>query len=164
MTRWRIGDETHQASARALAEGRFTVQLDDEEPIEVAARRDRDGTLVLTLPDGGTLRAAITRDADRRWVSIAGRTLVATEERGRRRRGAEHHGDLEAPMPGRIVSVAVAVGDAVDKGQTLITLEAMKMEHALRAPRDGIVRELRCEEGELVQPGVALVVLSEADG
>jgi 3-methylcrotonyl-CoA carboxylase alpha subunit len=61
------------------------------------------------------------------------------------------NGAILSPMPGRIIAVAVAAGDAVVKGQKLLTLEAMKMEHSLTAPFDGIVAELNAEAGAQVQ-------------
>ena len=66
-------------------------------------------------------------------------------------------GALRSPMPGRIVRVSVTEGQAVRKGQSLLVLEAMKMEHALIAPFDGVVADLAAREGEQVSEGVALV-------
>jgi 3-methylcrotonyl-CoA carboxylase alpha subunit len=60
-------------------------------------------------------------------------------------------GAILAPMPGRIIAVDVTPGDAVTKGQKLVTLEAMKMEHSLTAPFDGIVTELHATTGAQVQ-------------
>jgi 3-methylcrotonyl-CoA carboxylase alpha subunit len=62
-----------------------------------------------------------------------------------------HDGDIVAPMPGKVLSVEVAEGDAVTKGQRLLVLEAMKMEHALTAPFDGTVAELSAVAGGQVQ-------------
>ena len=66
-------------------------------------------------------------------------------------------GAIISPMPGRVIAVDVAEGDRVVKGQKLVTLEAMKMEHGLVAPFDGIVAELPWEQGAQVQEGVLLV-------
>ena len=66
---------------------------------------------------------------------------------------------VRAPMPGRIASVAVRPGARVARGQTLATLEAMKMEHALTAPFDSVVAEVRCAVGDQVQEGALLVQL-----
>jgi 3-methylcrotonyl-CoA carboxylase alpha subunit len=66
-------------------------------------------------------------------------------------------GALQSPMPGRIVSVAVRLGQIVTKGQTLLTLEAMKMEHALIAPFDGTVDELSASVGDQVAENVTVV-------
>jgi propionyl-CoA carboxylase alpha chain/3-methylcrotonyl-CoA carboxylase alpha subunit len=72
---------------------------------------------------------------------------------------AASDGAILSPMPGKIVSVAVEAGQAVVKGQTLLTLEAMKMEHALAAPFDGVVAELSAVAGGQVSEGVMLVKL-----
>jgi biotin carboxyl carrier protein len=71
----------------------------------------------------------------------------------------EASGSLHAPMPGSVVSVDVSVGDAVRKGQTLVVLEAMKMEHPIGAPDDGVVSEVRVAAGEQVERGALLVVV-----
>ncbi len=65
--------------------------------------------------------------------------------------GGAHDGDILSPMPGKVIAVAVAAGDAVAKGQKLLTLEAMKMEHSLVAPFDGVVAELLVSAGAQVQ-------------
>jgi propionyl-CoA carboxylase alpha chain len=68
-------------------------------------------------------------------------------------------GSLVAPMPGTVTRLAVAPGDAVVLGDLLVTLEAMKMEHALRAPHDGVVAEVRVAVGDQVDTGAVLVVV-----
>lgn len=70
-------------------------------------------------------------------------------------------GGLNAPMPGKVVSFSVKVGDAVTKGQVVAVMEAMKMEHALMAPADGVVLELLYAVGEQVAEGAALLQLTE---
>ncbi len=77
----------------------------------------------------------------------------------RRTRAASVDQSLTAPMPGTVLKVLVAPGDAVRAGATLLVLEAMKMEWPLRAPRDGVVTRLACREGDLVQPDMPLVEL-----
>jgi len=71
--------------------------------------------------------------------------------------GAASSGTILSPMPGRIIAVDVAAGDAVTKGQKLVTLEAMKMEHSLTAPFDGTVAELNAQTGAQVQVDALLV-------
>ncbi|AEQ98646.1 acetyl/propionyl/methylcrotonyl-CoA carboxylase subunit alpha [Xanthomonas oryzae] len=70
---------------------------------------------------------------------------------------AQDAGGLTAPMPGRIVSLAAMVGQPVTRGQALVVLEAMKMEHTLHAPSDGTVQAYLVAEGDLVADGAALV-------
>ena len=74
---------------------------------------------------------------------------------------AASDGAILSPMPGRIIAVAVAAGDAVIKGQKLLTLEAMKMEHSLIAPFDGTVAELNAAEGGQVSEGVLLTKITK---
>jgi biotin carboxyl carrier protein len=62
-------------------------------------------------------------------------------------------------MPGSVVSVDVAVGDTVRKGQTLVVLEAMKMEHPIGSPEEGVVSEIRVSAGEQVERGALLAVV-----
>ena len=69
-----------------------------------------------------------------------------------------------APMPGKVLSVHVAVDDTVQAGQPLVIMEAMKMEHTITAPADAIVRELRCAPGDQVDNGQVLIVLDQLAG
>ena len=73
-----------------------------------------------------------------------------------------HDGEIVAPMPGKVIAVDVAEGDAVTAGQRLLVLEAMKMEHALTAPFDGTVTELNVSEGGQVQVEAVLAVVEAA--
>jgi biotin carboxyl carrier protein len=77
------------------------------------------------------------------------------------REAGAHHGptDVRAIIPGRVVSVAVAVGDLVEAGQRLLSVEAMKMENELRAPRSGTVERVAVGQGQTVELGDTLVVL-----
>ena len=68
---------------------------------------------------------------------------------------------VAAPMPGQVIEVAVRVGDWVEQGALLLVVEAMKMEHVLRAPRAGRVAAIACAAGDRVQEGVELVQLED---
>jgi 3-methylcrotonyl-CoA carboxylase alpha subunit len=72
---------------------------------------------------------------------------------------AEHSGGLTAPMPGKVIAVHVAVGDKVKRGQALLVMEAMKMEHTIAAPGEGTVKELLYGVGDQVGEGAALITL-----
>jgi biotin carboxyl carrier protein len=76
--------------------------------------------------------------------------------------GAGGDGQVRAPMPGKVTAVAAKAGDRVEKGQALLTLEAMKMEYALTAPFAGKVAALAAKLGAQVTEGAVLAVL-EAD-
>lgn len=84
--------------------------------------------------------------------------LVQEEEGGRAAR-RQVSGGLEAPMPGKVIAVKAAPGQAVKKGDELLVVEAMKMENAIRAPRDGVVRSVAARVGDMVGPGAVLVEL-----
>ncbi|MEJ6789805.1 acetyl/propionyl/methylcrotonyl-CoA carboxylase subunit alpha [Brevundimonas sp. BR2-1] len=77
--------------------------------------------------------------------------------------GVASDGSLRAPMPGKIVATPAKAGDAVTKGQPVVVLEAMKMEHALVAPFDGVVGEVGVGVGDQVADGTVLAVVTAAD-
>ena len=101
--------------------------------------------------------AIAVRDGDTRWVFLDGEVYEFDVQSPGRRRGAVQHGTLTAPMPATVRKIIVGPGAAVRRGDTLLVLEAMKMELPVRAPGDGTVKRVSCREGELVQPGVPLV-------
>jgi biotin carboxyl carrier protein len=119
-------------------------------------------------PDGSIRvngrRAWAAGTGDERWVFLDGEAFrfEIVREGSRRSRGA-HEGSLAAPMPATVVRIQVPAGSAVTKGQTLIVLEAMKMELPVHAPADGTVVAVLCREGELVQAGAPLVEFTRTE-
>lgn len=102
---------------------------------------------------------AVAGPADNRWVWVEGRVAKLDAPSTGRSRGRSTADELSAPMPATVVKVLVEPAAGVKRGDTLIMLEAMKMELPVRAPRDGIVAAVHCRAGELVQPGVHLIDL-----
>ena len=100
------------------------------------------------------------RHAGSVWVFVEG-TVVVLDARRDGGSAPAHDDDagLTAPMPARVLTVAVEVGQRVAKGDVLVTLEAMKMELPVRAPRDGIVKGVSCQTGRMVNAGDRLVEL-----
>jgi biotin carboxyl carrier protein len=94
---------------------------------------------------------------DTRWVFVDGDVYEFEVQRPGRRGAASHHASLSAPMPATVRRINVAAGARVSKGETLLVLEAMKMELPVRAPDDGVVTAVSCKEGDLVQAGVPLL-------
>ena len=82
-----------------------------------------------------------------------------TQDTGAARPASRDQDALSPPMSATVVRVAVRPGATVQAGDTLIVLEAMKMELPIRAPRAGTIRAVHCREGDLVQPGTVLVEL-----
>ena len=98
--------------------------------------------------------------ANARWVSLDGHVYVIdTTHTETTRRGHDDDLALAAPMPAKVASVNVSIGQQVTRGDVLIMLEAMKMELPIRAPRDGRIKTIACTPGELVQPGLPLLEL-----
>jgi len=123
----------------------------------ISVRKDRDNAVRV-----GTQTAWTVRTGDARWVFFDGRTYELVEARAAaRRRTRGHHDALSAPMPATVRRLAVKPGDRVNAGDVLIVLEAMKMELPVRAAHAGTVSAVACREGELVQPGVPLIELTE---
>lgn len=104
-------------------------------------------------------RVAVASHADGTWVFADGAVirLDAEAQTGRTRGKNRGEASVMSPMPATVVAMHVAPGATVNEGDTLIVLEAMKMELPIRAPRGGTVKAVHCTQGELVQPGVNLV-------
>jgi biotin carboxyl carrier protein len=96
-------------------------------------------------------------------VEVEPERLAALRERATRGRGEGAHGgpqEVRAIIPGKVVSVSVAAGDAVTAGQQLLVVEAMKMQNELRAPRDGTIDKVGVAPGVNIEVGDLLVVIS----
>jgi biotin carboxyl carrier protein len=105
----------------------------------------------------------VDRHGDTRYADSAlGATVLAEQPRFPLPEAHVPPGSLVAPMPGTVVRVEAAVGEAITARQVLVVLEAMKMEHAIRAPHDGTVDEVLVAPGQAVDQGTVLVVLNEA--
>jgi 3-methylcrotonyl-CoA carboxylase alpha subunit len=121
--------------------GKFRSVALDGEIAEVSGFRDDDGVVVFS-------------EGQAFGFDLTARGTVGA---------AAGDGAILAPMPGKVTSVEVAAGDKVSKGQRLLTLEAMKMEHGLIAPFDGLVAELNASEGAQVQVDALLVRVEKAE-
>lgn len=122
-----------------------------------------DGDDLVSLVDGVTRRSTALRRDSRLFLEWAGEllTIEAVDPIAEAEAAHAHQGGLSAPMNGSIVRVLVEPGQTVEAGAALVVLEAMKMEHSIRAPHAGVVKALYCSEGELVEEGTPLVELDE---
>lgn len=130
-------------------------------------------TRIALWADGYMLRGDSTAASTLRSDMVPSGEVMVTERGQSRvfsfhapRSGAGHSvhdGDILAPMPGKVIAVDVAAGQRVSKGQRLMVLEAMKMEHALTAPFDGTVAELTAVAGAQVQVEALLARIDAAD-
>jgi len=129
----------------------FALTLDDK-TIQAEILHAEIGKLDLLI-DGQRVTAYVSSDNAKRWVTVNGQTFVITKSSGARKGGHAHHaaGELTAPMPGQVRAVNVSEGDAVTKGQTLLVLEAMKMEIRVQALQNGLVKKLLVKQGQTVE-------------
>jgi biotin carboxyl carrier protein len=130
--------------------------------VDVEVLLAKEGVLDL-LVDGAHVTAYVSIENAKRWVTINGQTFVLTKSSGARRSGqGGHHaaGELTAPMPGQVRAVNVNEGDRVTKGQTLIVLEAMKMEVRIQASKDGQVIQVFVKQGQIVDREQILIEIA----
>jgi len=151
------GDASHRVQLQFGADG-LKISLKDKN-YSLAGQPLPDGSLLVRL-DGRTFKARAVRDGadwhvfcdgDDRKLSLR-QELAGGDEDTRT-------GSLAAPMPGKVIQVMVSAGARVTKGQPLLILEAMKMEHTITAPADGVVKEIQYAAGEQVQEGAELITL-----
>jgi biotin carboxyl carrier protein len=138
----------------------YRVTIGDK-TFDVEILQAKDGKLDLLI-EGKHVPAYVSSDNAKRWVTVNGQTFVLTKSTGARKSGGGHHhavGELTAPMPGQVRAVNVSEGDAVTKGQTLLLLEAMKMEIRVQAPFDGKVSSVPVKVGQTVEREQMLVIL-----
>lgn len=156
--RFVCGDDRHEVALRETGDG-LVVTVDG---IPSRPRVSEAAPGVFVLQDGLRSETFLcVRDGPAVHLFWRGVVYGLREERAGGRTAPRHaSGALEAPMPGKVIAVRVAVGQAVKKGEELLVIEAMKMENALRAPRDGIVKSVSAQPGDRVNPGVVLVELA----
>jgi 3-methylcrotonyl-CoA carboxylase alpha subunit len=126
----------------ATISGQTVALSDDEEVAEVSGFADEE-------------RVVVFAEGQAYEFSLGSRGTGTTH--------GLHDGEIEAPMPGKVTAVEVSRGEKVVTGQRLLTLEAMKMEHALTAPFDGTVAELAATAGQQVTEGQLLVKVEAAE-
>ncbi len=154
------GDLETAIRYRAQRDGSFQVGDDS-----VAIVHDWTPDSIDIELDGHRARAAITVDGDDLHLTIGTSTAsLRLIPRFVIPGPAEVAGGFVAPMPGKVLDVRVTPGQSVAAGETLVVLEAMKMEHHMAAPADGVVAEVRVEAGQQVENGALLLVFEATDG
>lgn len=113
----------------------------------------QDGKMVLNLK--GKNRPVILFDTH--YVVDGQEFIIDAPKRSRRQIKSMDHGQMKSPMPGKILKILVALGDEVIVGTPLLVMEAMKMEHTIKASKAGIIEKIHFKEGDQVAGGVELV-------
>jgi biotin carboxyl carrier protein len=159
-----VGDTTRTIVVVPRDGGQYEVTIDGKTRL-VDARATGAHSLSLIL-DGRHHEIHLAAKGES-WTVLAGGSthrLQLLDERARRSGRAAHGpGDKEirAIMPGKVVAVLAKVGDAVEQGQGMLVIEAMKMENEIKAPRAGTVKELRVQPGQAVEAGELLAVIDD---
>ncbi len=122
-----------------------------------------DGLLVEFAGARSTAQVHVTGEARHIFTPRGAAVLQLQDPLAHAGEGHSEGGRLTAPMPGKLVSFAVKAGDAVTKGQALAVMEAMKMEHTIAAPADGVVQELLYAPGDQVAEGAELIRMEAAE-
>ncbi len=154
-----IDGEVVRLEYQSRRDGKFRVTADGGEEMLVEAHACGEGHVDAAI-DGKRLRFSVQPQRDEWFVQGRSGGLTVTQlPRYPDSSGEDQGGGLAAPMPGAVLSTAVAAGDVVQKGQLLLILEAMKMEHRITAPRDGTVEALHVTAGDQVENGQLLVTI-----
>ena len=139
----------------------FVVRIDGADTYRLRLSPLGSGTFRLSRGER-SYTVTFVRDETRGFVHVDGTTLAYTVEPARAAaRSAVAQGDLAAPMPGTVTHVLVGNGDRVTQGQPLVIVEAMKMEHVIRAPRAARIRALLVHLGDQIEGGA---VVARIDG
>jgi acetyl/propionyl-CoA carboxylase alpha subunit len=140
-----VGDEVWEVDARLTAQGIYSLLIDGTS--HVADVADRDGVCVVEV--GGEWYEITVEEQTRHIIRTRGGAS-----------GGSRSGTLRAPLPGKISRVAVRPGDSVRAGDTLLVIEAMKMENEVKASAAGTVAEVRVAAGQAVNAGDVLLVMA----
>lgn len=159
-----IGGRTRQVEI--AGQGRHLRGALDGRPFEADATEAAPGIYSILI-GGHSFEACVDPRGPALRVHIGDREFsaeVVDPRRWRRRRGAaleaEGRQQVTAPIPGKVVRVLVKAGDAVEAGQSLLVVEAMKMQNEIRAPKSGSVERLMVADGQAVNAGDVLAIVA----
>ncbi len=143
-----------------IGDGAYRLLLGDESiPVSL------DGAVLTVGP--AREKVAVAVDGNVAFVHFRGRAhrVEFRDAIDRFAKGATGGGadSIAAPMPGSVVSVAVSAGDAVQAGQVLMVIESMKLETAIKAPRDGVIETVHVAPAKTFNKGAALIALQAAE-
>ena len=157
---FRCGDDDIDVAYRLHRDGRFRLLCDEQEHL-IEAYECGDGTVDID-DNGRRLQFTVQAHGDD-WLvhSAAGDLVLEEQPRFPDSSLDANTGGLTAPMPGSVLATEVAAGASVTKGDLLLIMEAMKMEHRITAPRDGVIETVHVTIGDQVDNGQLLVSMAE---
>jgi acetyl/propionyl-CoA carboxylase alpha subunit len=160
---WSIGGENIRYTAELVDnEGKLTltsVMKEGEEiPIsDVFISHNTNLDRLVVNIDKSSKLVHVVKVKDSYWIHLNGRIHVVNSHEIGYSNQKQNEGSLVAPMPGTIIEILEKKGQRVRKGQSLMVMEAMKMEHKIQSPKDGEVLSISNEVGQTVEMGAVLV-------
>jgi len=161
----KLGERSYTVEIEETGKSVYRVSVDGNEFLVDGKKTGR--TNFSLIVDNRSFEIEVDNTEDEYRVLVDGRNyrIHLVDER-RVRVGAAQSGQqlqgrqmVSVPMPGKIIAVLAAVGDAVEKGQGLVIVEAMKMENEVRSPISGEVKEIKVKPGDTVEGGALLVIV-----
>ena len=161
----KLGDQSYTIEIEEIGKSVYRVAVDGNEFLVDGKKTGR--TNYSLIVDNRSFEIEVDHAEDEYRVLVDGRNyhINLVDERrvrvGGTQSGLELQGRqlISVPMPGKIIAVLVSEGDAVEKGQGLVIVEAMKMENEVRSPATGTVRDIKVKPGDTVEGGAVLVVV-----
>ena len=161
----KLGEQSYTVEIEETGKSVYRVSVDGNEFFVDGKKTGR--TNYSLIVDDRSFEIEVDNTDDEYRVLVDGRTyrIQLVDERRMRIGGAQSGLELEGrqavsvPMPGKVIAVLVAEGDAVEKGQGLVIVEAMKMENEVRSPIAGAVKEIKVKPGDTVEGGATLVIV-----
>lgn len=155
MKKYLINGEEVSVDKIALKDGKISFELEGKnfefETVEKSAAE-----LILQGQERFRAYTGVKNSEGEAMVLAYGAEAVISEAQRKSKKKGAAAGSLTSPMPGKIFKLVKEVGSEVKAGETILILEAMKMEHSIRADKDGKVKKIFFKPGELVQGGVTL--------
>ncbi|MFQ3344458.1 MAG: acetyl-CoA carboxylase biotin carboxyl carrier protein subunit [Candidatus Poseidoniales archaeon] len=164
---WSIGDDEKRYTTDMVDVGgnlEMTFLKSDEEIISIpniSISRDSKSDRLWINIMGKSQLAHVVKVKDSWWIHLNGRIHVVKSHEIGSAKSKHNEGSLVAPMPGTIIEILVKEGQKVRQGQTLMVMEAMKMEHKIQSPKDGEVSLISNKVGQRVDMGAILVEITE---
>lgn len=155
MKKYLINGEEVSLENYSFKDGILKFAIDGE-PFSFEALEKRDGQVLIEGEERFRAFVGEKNSDGELTVLAAGTEAVVSEAQRKSRKKGAAPGSLTSPMPGKIFKVILGEGASVKQGETILILEAMKMEHSIRADKDGTVKKIFFKPGDLVQGGVIL--------
>lgn len=160
-----LADQSYAVEIEEVSPSLYKVSVDGNEFFVDGKKTGR--TNYSLIVDNRSFEIEVDKSEDEYRVLVDGRSYHVNLVDERRLRVGGGQASLQAqgrqrvsvPMPGKVVAVLVNVGDAVEKGQGLVIVEAMKMENEVRSPINGAVVEIRVKPGDTVEGGAVLLIV-----